>query len=130
MSSDIMSDEDKGRIEFTLKTRQDIIRSLMPNGQLPKDPNDRSVILASLDGMDRTVLSKAKIKSDDNASKGQAEVAKSMAELLLRVDSRRTGNRTIDVEDGVVLPAVTLVEGETFIGVQPVKYNEIMGDNA
>lgn len=130
MSSDIMSIEDQQRIEFTLKTRQDIVRSLMPNGQLPKDPNDRSVILASLDGMDRTVLSKAKIKSDDNASKGQAETAKIMAEMLLRVDSRKPASRTVDVEDAVVLPEITLVEGETFIGVQPVKYNEIMGDNA
>lgn len=130
MSNDIMSDEDKKLIEFTLRTRQGIVKSLMPNGQLPKDPNDRSVILASLDGMDRTVLSKAKIKSDDAASKGQAEIAKTMAKMLLQVDSRRNVARTVDVEATTVLPDITLVEGETYIGVQPVKYKEIMGDNA
>lgn len=130
MSNDIMSIEDQQRIEFTLKTRESIVRSLMTNNQLPKDPNDRSVIMAALDGMDRTVLSKAKIKSDDNASKGQAEIAKTMAEMLLRVDSRKSIARTVDVEATVVLPDIELVEGETYIGVQPVKYVDIMGDKA
>jgi hypothetical protein len=125
-TNDIMSVEDQQRLELSLTVRQNIIKSLVSKNAVPEKPEDRSLLISALDGMDRTVLSRAKIKSDDSNAKSQEESAKTIAELLMRVDSKRRGSRTIDV-DTTVLPSIETVTGETFVGVQPVKYDEIMG---
>lgn len=124
-ATDLMSIEDQRRLELGLKTRESIVLAIMANGPIPK-VEDRGLLMQALDGMDRSILSKAKIKSDDSAAKSAAESAKNIAELLLRVDARkRNPGNAVDVE-ATVLPPIQLVEGETFIGVQPVKYNDVM----
>ena len=126
-SADIMSLEDQARIELTLQTRERIIRGMTGAGKLPEAPEDRTFLMQALDGMDRTVLTKAKIKSDDSAAKNQADTAKAIAELLNRVDSRQRSvtHRAIDV-DAIELPMIDLVEGETSIGVQTFKSDQIV----
>lgn len=127
--SEIMSVEDQARIELTLQTRERIVRSLTKDNSIPADTNDRAFLLSALDGLDRTILSRAKIKSDDTNAKSEAEMAKTMASLLMRMDSkRRSGVNILDV-DGVFLPEITLVDGETFIGVEPIKSADIMKDS-
>lgn len=125
-TNDIMSIEDQQRLELTLRTRQSIITSLISKNTVPEKPEDRSLLVSMLDGMDRTVLSRAKIKSDDSNGRSQAEASRTIAELLMRMESKRKGSRTNDV-DTTVLPSIETVEGETYVGVQPVKYDEIMG---
>lgn len=125
-ATDIMDVTDQARIELTLRTRENIIRSLTPGGALPAGREDRAFLMQALDGMDRTVLTKAKIKSDDTAAKSQADSARTISELLLRVDSKRhVPGHVIDVE-AHQLPDIQLVEGETSIGVQTFKYKDLM----
>ena len=120
--------EDKARLNLTLTTREKIITTLTEGGKIPDNDEDRSFLIKALDGMDRTVLSRAKIRNDENANKTNQDTARMVGEMLSRVNMRmltpqrseppKLANDTID-----------LIEGETFIGVQPVKYDEIIKDH-
>ncbi len=126
MAAEIMSLEDQARLELTLRTREQIIRSLTSGGQLPKEAADRAFLSSALDGMDRTILSRAKIKSDDANAKTEADIARDMANVLMRVEAnRKTRGRPIDVE-AVELPEITLVEGEISTGTHPVKTQQLI----
>lgn len=124
-SNDIMDAEDKARIELTQNVRGQIIREMLKDGKLPKDKEDRDFLMKSLDGMDRTVLAKTKIKSDDAAAKNQAQTAKLIADVLTNFDARKTSVRRIGAPTLGDVP-ITLSPGETFIGVETVKYTDIM----
>lgn len=126
-SSEIMDLEDSARLELTLRVREKAIKEIVKSGDLPKDQSDRAFLVQMLDGMDRTVLSKAKIKSDKETAKNQSDSAKLIADALMRVDSRRVSQRRLESIDNVVLPEIKLVEGETLIGVQSFKYDDIVG---
>jgi uncharacterized membrane protein YcgQ (UPF0703/DUF1980 family) len=124
MSNELMSLEDQARLELSLKTRELIIKDLTKGGKLPEDTSSRTFLVAALDGLDRTVLSKAKLKSDDSAQKTQAEASKMIAQLLTHVDSRPKVRRTTD--DLVLDMEVTPLPGETDIGVKSFTYSEMM----
>lgn len=126
MSNELMSLEDKARLELTLRTRETIIKELVVGGKIPADPNDRSFLIQALDGTDRTILARAKIKSDDSNAKSNAASANMVAEMLRRVNSN---NVNFVPRVGIpALPAmdIELVEGETHIGVQTFELNDIM----
>ena len=127
-ATDIMDLEDQARLELTLRTRQNIITDLMKSGKAPEDRSDRAFLVQMLDGLDRTVLTKAKIKSDDQAAKNQADSAKLIADALLRVPTRHNTVPRTESLEVIDLPAIEVVDGETSIGVQTFKYDEIMND--
>lgn len=125
-ATDIMSLEDQARLELTLKTRELIIRDQLKDGKIPEEMGDRDFLMKALDGMDRTVLSKAKLKSDDNAAQTQAQTSKMIAELLMRAGNVPTQSRRTDKIDIGDYPVGEIVDGETAIGVFPVKYDTIV----
>lgn len=128
-SGQLMDVVDQGRLELTLSVREKIIKGLTSDGKIPEGEEDRSFLMKALDGMDRTVLSKAKIKSDDKNATNQAAATNMVAQLLLTAASRRTGKRTEPVLLGSDIPEPELVDGETFIGVQTFKSTEILGED-
>lgn len=126
MASELMSIEDQARLELTLSTRGKIIQQLTKNGSaIPESNEDRDLLMKALDGMDRTVLTKAKIKSDDSSSKSQAEASKMIAQLLLQ-----SNNQVIKKRDQpVILEAditVIPVPGETDIGIETFTYKQLI----
>jgi hypothetical protein len=125
--SEIMDVTDAARLELTLNTRETIIRSMVQNGKLPECTEDRDFLLKALDGMDRTVLSKAKIKSDDTNAKNQAGEAKTIASLLLQL--RNSNKSATSSEPLPVLDEPSnVVHEETFIGVQSFKTEEFQNN--
>lgn len=129
-TNDIMDLEDQRRLELTLKTRERIITSLTDGGRLPSNTEDREFLMKALDGMDRTVLTKAKIKVDDSASKNQASTVKMISEALTRINTRKVTAPTREGEPELTgVEAPQLVEGENHIGTQTFKYDEIMGND-
>lgn len=122
---DLMELEDKARINLTLSVRERIIRGLTADNKLPENEEDRNFLMKALDGMDRTVLTKTKIKADDAIAKGQQASAKVVADVLLRMSSNKQTVRNEPlVLEGV--PDFVPVEGETHIGVKTFKYDDIM----
>lgn len=124
-ANELMDLADKQRLELTLRTREGIIRHLTQKGCLPDAPEDRDILLKTMDSMDRTVLTKAKIKSDDSANQSQAASAKLVAQVLMQTALAQRGTRVDPVTLDNDIQVVDMVEGETHIGVQTFKYDEI-----
>lgn len=124
-SQELMDMQDRARLELTLSTREAIIREMFKDNKLPADKEDRDFLMKALDGMDRTILSRAKIKSDDTAQQTQAAQARLISELLLRATPTPGKSRTEDLK---VIDATVadMADGETDIGVRTFTFAEIM----
>jgi hypothetical protein len=126
---ELMGIKDTSRLEKTLHTREVIIEHLMSGG-VPEDPKDREFLIKALDGMDRTILTKAKIKSDDTAMTAQNNANKIIAEVLSRFSLiQNTNVRTTDINLAKEIQVNNRVIGETDIGVKNFSYDQIMSGN-
>jgi hypothetical protein len=123
--SELLELEDKARLELSLSTREKIIRTLMEDG-LPRDRSDKEFLISALDGLDRTVLAKAKLKNDDANQQKQRETAQLIANVLTRVNQSGTSARTeLPVLDATI-QLDNVVPGELDIGYQELTYEDIM----
>jgi hypothetical protein len=110
-----MEKEDKDLLESCIDIRRNLIAHLT-NGGMPKDSEDQKVLLATLSGMEKIALSRAKLKSDEEASKNHGEIQRLIASVLLKTPKR------YDLGDGVPLllddseELTDIVEGELTIG--------------
>ena len=129
MSEAILTLEDQARLNLTHQVRENIITNLTKNG-LPENDNDRKFLLAAMDGLDHSILTKARVKAQDKTNNNQAKATSLVAELLYRISANNNTNipidRTIDLanEYQVVDP----VPGETDQGVQHLTYDEFFKD--
>lgn len=83
-SEDLMDLDDKRRLELGLSLREQMIRDLTKEGALPSNPKDRYFLIKIMETMDVTILSKAKLKSDDNGQRLQESIAKSLSEIITK----------------------------------------------
>jgi hypothetical protein len=126
----VLSVADEQRLELTLSTRQSIITGLTKDGKLPEDQGQQIMLMQALDGMDRTIMQRAKLKSDDAANKTNADVARLMGDLLLNFDPRKVRVRASsgEVIDGEAIPIPEMVPGEQDIGTHIVDYDSIVNE--
>jgi hypothetical protein len=131
--STLFDQSDRERLDLTQSVREQIIRSLTAKG-LPENKEDRAFLLEAMNGSDRTVLSKAKIKAEDAASKKASDLTNIVGEILARVSTKRDG---IVFDAGYQAPKLdntftveNPVEGETVIGVETLTYEKFMGQEA
>lgn len=121
-----MSLEDQQAIEFAQKVRKEAIKELVSQGAVPKNPADKVLLLGLLDGTDRSVLARARLKADENSSKNQAAIQAMMAEALNnmpQVQRRAVGTvlqlpNTYEITD--------IVPGETDIQTEALTYDTFM----
>lgn len=125
--SEVISDaEDRRLINLSQNIRERIMTKMLEGG-LPEGPENRDFLLKAMDGSDRLILNKAKIKTDAAAAQNQAQVASIVSNALLRFNPNRIQSvRTTTLELGNV--EFTPVPGETLEGVEAVPYKEIMKD--
>ena len=123
-----LSPEDK-RLEYTQSKRKLLIESLTKGDSPPEDRGDKMVLLAALDGMDRSSLTRLRIKTEDKAANNAAAAAAMIAELLTTVSSNRVEshdvNRPLPVLENVH-DKFDFVDGETVSGTQSENYNDFM----
>ena len=126
MSDELMDLADKARIELTLNTREQIINGLMKGG-LPTNKGDQEFLIQALNGLDSTVIAKAKLKVEDQSSKNQHQTTKLIADILSRYTVKNTQLPRTDLPS---LPNEViindLVDGEAHIGVQVFTYDEFV----
>lgn len=131
--SALFDQSDRERLDLTQNVRERIIRTLTDKG-LPENKEDRAFLLEAMNGSDRTVLSKAKIKAEDAASKNAADLTNIVGELLARVSTKREGviidatRQAPKLDDAFTV--ANPVEGETIIGVESLTYEKFMGQEA
>ena len=109
--------------------RDKFIAELIRGGKLPSCQEDRAVLLKLMSDSSQTALMRLRIKSDSDKAKSDASVAMKIADALSKYNPSALARRNRPVADTVTLPAYTPKPGETDIGVVPVSYQEIMGDN-
>jgi hypothetical protein len=119
---------DKKRIEFTINTREDIIKSLIKEGA-PTDSDDRMFLIKLLDGMDRSVFTKAKMKNDSKALDNQRNVTNIIASVLNRVSINTNGvnNNNTDLDSSIIVE--DLLEGELTMGKQLLDHNTFFSED-
>lgn len=124
--AELMSVEDQSALELNQRIRKKIIKDLTKEGTtLPEDKESRDFLIKALDGSDRQVLTKAKIKSDDTNGQNQANIQAMTLNLLKQVNSRQQGGPRIESID-VPMIEVTPVDGETHIGIETFTFEDIM----
>lgn len=132
ITSDVFSLEDQQRLEFTNKLRKKLIETLVTDEDkpgIPQEKADKALLVSLLDGMDRTTLSKAKIKTEDKAVKGNADATNLIAEVLRGLSTNQKQKAQSGGGSIPTLPSdvkFSDVEGETQLGTHGVKIDEFM----
>lgn len=118
--------DDDRRLNLTQNTRERIVTVLLKDNKIPEDKEDRQFLMAALDGLDRTTLGRARIKTDAQSNKSNAETAGMIAQLLAKV----TPGTMVASHGQFVRPAPALevdfvvipVEGECDVGTHELSY--------
>lgn len=117
MSDDTLDLEDLKRINLTQAVRENIITQLTKNNKIPDENSDRTFLIAALDGMDRCVYSKAKIKSQDKLNNDQSHTLTMLSQLLYKINSNPPTQPSFRKLD-TVYKVDDLMPGETDQGIQ------------
>lgn len=123
--------DDQRRLNLTQSLREDLVKSIMKKG-MPEDNEERKLLLDTLGSMDRTTLTKAKIKADEKANGDNKQMTAMVAQLLMKVNPNSfvvegQSERVIEPPqlsgpDSEVNP----LPGETDIGTQAGDYDTFM----
>lgn len=128
MSTDgqIFNQDEQFDLEYARAMRKQLIASMFSDdGKPPTDTEDISLIGKLLADNDRTTLTRAKLRIEKQANQQGNDIKKTIAEMLVRIGTNANTpvpGRVIDVD----YKDVTLVQGETDIGVQAFTYEEIV----
>ena len=129
-TSKVFDTEDERRISRTLAIREQIVDSLYTGGLIPDDTSSRVVLMEALNGIDRTVLAKTRIKADDAANQNQAATQQMIAQILK--DSRKSSStiptQVINPILGAEFDNVDTVPGELDQESTPMTYDTFFKD--
>lgn len=131
---------DDDRMGFTQSMRKKFIKDLTDNGnKIPDDKGDKALLLAALDGMDRTALANKKI----GAQERQGAEDRNAALIIAKIASQGFNGTTNPFERPVIegevirndlelddsdLPPLELAPGETGIGLETRNFEQFMRD--
>lgn len=123
---------DARRLEYVNHVRESLVKEIVTDKiKIPEERGNKELLVSLLDGMERTVFNKAKIKTDkkaaDNASEASALIAnvlKSMPSLSSLQSNHQVGAKIPELPNTLEKPA--LIEGETAVGSQSQNIDEFM----
>jgi hypothetical protein len=123
--NDIIDETDRNRLERVQALRERIITELT-EVDIPEDPKDRALLIEAMNGLDKSIYSKAKVRVADKTGDDNKDAARIIADVLARhmagSSVPRTTTPTLD-------PSITLtnpVDGETSLGMEPLDYNTLL----
>lgn len=116
---------DQSLINLTSNTRERIIHDLVKEG-IPTDKEDREFLIKAMDGLDRTILSKAKIKVEKELQNTQQDAVNLVANILSRFDVKNTNQveRLVNIDES--LQPSRVINGEDIIGTVTIDLDEII----
>ena len=97
---DILSLEDKRKLNLTASIREQIASELTKNG-IPRDKDEQTFLIKALDGLDSNTLSQAKLKIDKKNKDDNERVAVLVTEFLMRsnIGTRVTEEKRTEVPE-------------------------------
>ena len=115
-------------IKYVQSKRKFIVENMMEKG-IPKDRSEQAMLLAALDGLDRSAISRLRIKAEDKNANNMLGAAGIIAQMLTKVNPQT--NQIFDMAPPS-LPAsiapIELLPGETDIGTMTISCDEIMAN--
>lgn len=117
-------------LAYTHNHRKEIVKAMTADG-VPKDNADISLLLGALKDMDQSALTRKRIKSEEKVANLEAQSAELFSTLLVKgqikglYETDVIENRVIPVL-GDDMPPLTLVPGETDVGVSVETYDTFM----
>lgn len=119
-------------IEYVRGKRKAIINHLTEKG-VPEDDGRIALLLGALNDMDRTSLSRKKIKSESDTAANNRQAADLIASIFMLPNSKQLGMDSLDGALGTVptvegkLPEVELLPGEMAVNPAQLDYDSFMG---
>lgn len=116
-------------LNFTMRKREEIVNKLTADNKLPDEKSDKVMLMSALDGIDRTILTRSRIKADTKIADSNAQATALIANILNNVSAKNVksldANRTIPVltieNEGIVF-----IEGEKDTGTQNCDFDTFM----
>jgi len=125
---DVLDNKDNDRLELAQKLREDYISAIAKDG-MPETKDDQNFFIKLLDGMDRAVLTKSKIKIEEKNSRTAEQSTKLIADVL----SKHRASTGVARSNAPVLPdtvvVTDVVDGELDQGISKLTYDEFMESN-
>lgn len=117
-------------LENSQIVRKKLVDSLIKDGQMPTDTDDKYVLLGALKDMDKQVIDKRRVAIEDKAANSASVVADAVSKISTLLDGdpfKRKGSGEAPVADDSKIPDYTPVPGETAIGITSETFDDFMG---
>ncbi len=122
---ELMNDDEV--LDYTQIQRRKFINQFTNGGQtMPTDAKDAKVLLTALADMDRSALGKKRIRTDEQIAQMNAQSVDAIAAEVRRTMLGRQlpdEVREPPTLDGLDLPPLALVDGETDVGINSESYD-------
>jgi polyhydroxyalkanoate synthesis regulator phasin len=117
--------EDQRLLAKTISIREKIVDEMLKDGT-PTTKENREFFLRTMEGLEHTVLTKSKIKVDEQNSQNQSKTQEMVANLLLRLSTipSDTRNDTPSLPSSVTL--TDMVPGEISTDGNKTTYDEFV----
>lgn len=120
--------EEQRILHQNLQLRQSLIQQIVPDGKIPNE-DDRDFLIKLLDGSDRVILTKAKIKSDEKQAAKQQQSAAMIANLLNNISFKdKTEKRSEPVTLPETIQVSNKVIGEDSTKIETFEYDQIVNN--
>ena len=129
MTTALYTDDDAVILQHTKNIRLQIVDHFVgENGHMPRNQGEWGALHQALDGLDRTVFTKAKLKSDEQNQQQRQQVLDVVAAVLQRTEVQASlpPTRTQELPDLSSDYTVTPVPGETDIGLHDFNYEQFI----
>ena len=117
-------ESDNARIEKNLNLRDKLIDELIEMGATNRSKTDNELLVKLMDGTDRTILGKARLKQDETNSKSAKEIAQLLSGVLINLDSTRRDNSGLPPLLDSSVTITDIVTGEMDVGAPPLRYED------
>jgi len=124
--ANVFTPEETTEVLDVQNVRKALIRELTVDGKPPAHTSDKVLLLGLLDGADRSVFTRAKLKADRMKDENTQSVLKVTAELLRSINTR-TYRPNANMGDRILPESVVereFVPGELDIGIEPISLEQ------
>lgn len=130
-ADDLFDEEDAQALAANRLIRRTLVRALTEGNKVPESNSDKSLLLGLMDGIDREILGRARLKIAAKSEENNSNMTAFAAQILKNHTSGATrvpGNRVLDLPDTVRLD--NPIPGELDDGLVPITFDNFTKQHA